>query len=77
MSQEFKVRIDITFVVPPLHHPTSFATSPPPRPKNYSDLMDILLFLAFLLGIFISDVNGIFFAIISKVNFMNNLSQNK
>ena len=73
VSQEFKVRIEITFlydkvllihVVPPLPHPTSFANyhfNPHPlninpwaffRPKNYSDLMVILLFLAFLLNIF-------------------------
>ena len=85
VSQEVKVRIDSTciydwvflinvdsIIVPPSPLPNPFCNPPPPsppRPKNYSDLMDILLFLAFLLGMFISD--GIFFAVISKVNFMN------
>ena len=36
--------------------------------------MDIFLFLAFSLNIFIS--GGIIFAILSKVTFMNNSSQN-
>ena len=67
-------------VVPPLPHSTSFANyhfyTPQYipwacfRPKNYSDLGDILLFLSFLFSIFI--LGGFFFAILSKVNIMNN-----
>ena len=69
----------------PLPQPTSFENyhfNPNPlyiqpwacfRPKNYSYLMVILLFLAFLFSILISGV--LFFAILSKVNIMNNSSQ--
>ena len=96
VSQEVKVRIDITYIndrvlllhvdSTPLPPPqpvlqTTSLTPPPPIYNlglNYGDLMGILLFLAFFFGMFISDrMFGVFFAIISKVNFMNNSCQNK
>ena len=78
MSQEFKVRIEITYIYDRvfLIHVDTCSTTPSPtqpvlqtttlthplniqlwacfRPKNYSDLMVIVLFLAFLFSIFIS-----------------------